>query len=100
MVNPNSMVIPVLHASLFLGGSAGRLPRFAGTDLFFPYFLTSLSHYFRRINPKPNRRSAPPPMEIVIALVQEMLPARPSPSQSFSRQFSGITPREIAVDSS
>ena len=93
------MMIPVLHASVSWG-FCREASALRGNDLFFPYFLASLSHYF--VASIQSRNRVPlllPPMEIVHRNVQINVAARRL-LQSILSQFSGITPREIAVDSS
>jgi len=80
MVNQEvPMVIPVLHASVFLGALPGgfRASRERSLLSLLPYLIISL---LRRINPKPNRVPLLPPMEIVHRIVQKMLPHGVSPS--------------------
>src|SRR6267143_6627529 len=65
-----------------------------------PYLITSLSHYFVASVQSRNRVPLlPPPVQIVHRNVQINVAARRL-LQSILSQFSGITPREIAVDSS
>jgi hypothetical protein len=77
------MVIPVLHASVSWG-FCREASALRGNDLFFPYFLTSLSHYFVASVQGRNRVPLlPPPMEIVHRNVQINVAARVSSSLFF-----------------